>query len=483
MRFVVLGGGTAGYIGALTLKSEFPDSDVSVIASKVIGTVGPGEGLTPIFNKFLRSINVTTQEFLDATEGTIKAGINFVGWNQDPSRQYVETFYDPISDIGKETYKKIFLEALGSKNGLASINRHAIAARKKMVCLENWQDFAYHVDANKMIQFFEKKSEEIGIKIIDKIVSGIKTDTNNDIASLIFDDETSIDGDFFIDASGFNRLLIGKHYKSEWISANEYLPVDSAIACIGLADNDPEPFTSAIAMNYGWAWKIPLQHRIGCGYAYDSKYITAEEAEIELRNRLGLDIKVQNKFKFDSGFYRNVLINNTLGLGLASSFFEPLEASSLDRVLTLISNFAGMLKYWNSIDKMRDEYNALQLKGHLELMQLIYMHYRTNKTNTNFWTSIYNRPIPKHIENSFLSLESISDFMAKYDDMAPVHNTTWRFQNWATLFCENIVDEKDLWVDKDNSEEYNSVIQNIKNDTGKFQPHSKYLKNNKQGEK
>ena len=241
-KYVIVGGGTAGWLTALFVKEKFPYSDVTVIASSEIGILGAGEGTTPPFMNFLAKIKINPNEIISNCLGTIKTGIKFNNWSGD-TKHYFHNF---LAD---------------TRQG----------------------DSALHFDANLLAKYLQTVGIERGIKLVDNEVTDVCADSNNNITSLILKDKTSIDLDFVFDCSGFRRLIIGKHYNAKWTSYKKILPVDRAMPFFLQNDNTNLPvYTEAIALRHGWMWKIPVQGRYGCGYVFDSSRATDSEIKEEI---------------------------------------------------------------------------------------------------------------------------------------------------------------------------------------------------------
>lgn len=484
IKHVVLGGGTAGYITALLLQRKFPFLDISLVASKAIGVVGPGEGLTPHINRFLFDVDISIDEFLQETNGTIKNGIHYVGWGTK-NPDYLHSFYDVIQDeygIFKNT-KDYFTHArvAGAKNkNLDEINLQSHVSYDNRVMLDNPGHYAFHIDSGKLVTFLEKKASERGIKILDEIVAKIEEDDHKNINKLIFESGSSIDVDFIYDCSGFHRMILGKHYQEKWISASKHLPATSAIAGQVPIKDIPKPYTDATTMKYGWSWKIPLQNRYGCGYVFNNKYISDIEAEEELRELVGNDLKVIFRLNFDSGFFNNILIKNCLGLGLSSSFFEPLEATAIDNVLNVLyrflDNFASLYLSNRDRESIATEFNNQFRVTQYSTLAFIYLHYMTNKTNTEFWSSFAKEyPIPDYPECS------LNDFFDGIENDSFGHDMfsvlTYRLQSWLSIYYGNELSIIKKDVDTSAIEEYNSIVKRLSNMKNKFSKHSDYLKN------
>lgn len=495
MNIVVIGGGTAGSIAALLLKNNFPEHEVISVISSAIGTVGPGEGTTPLIKTVLDELNISEAEFLEYGQGTRKLGIVFKNWNRD-GIDYLQPFSNPIKDTkifkNEESYCRASSVAIKLKHSLDLLNPQSLAAKNKMIPIDksDYPDLGYHIDSSKLVQLFHSTMIERGIKIIDDIVVDLKTDLENNIKTLILQSGNTLNCDLVIDSSGFKRLLIGKHYNENFINLKKQLPIDRAIAAILPIDEFAGPYTESIALDYGWSWKIPLQHRYGCGYAYDSSYITDEQAEEELRKLYGNDLQIVNRFKFESGFFENVLVKNCLAIGLASGFFEPLEATSIDGTIFTIQNFiktgiANKILNGKETNEDRHNFNNRIMQTNRRIATFLFMHYITNKTNTKFWTEFRNKnslqtdnaKIFDHMIGSFNKNKINKDIMNEILQ----HGFDWfELSTWYTVYAGNGNINIEEELDNNILIEYNSVIQKVENVMkNNFKP---IYKNNKEND-
>ena len=478
MKIAVIGGGSAGYLSALLFKKKYPDYEITVIDSSKIGILGAGEGTTPLFHDTLIDLGISIEDFVEQTKATVKNGIKFVNWGENKDfyfhafqKEKIENIYlehkNKEESIGKKLVDEAKEEALFlSYAGLKNKNLDSISLPAKCSYTNNvyTEKHAWHIDARLLAIFLNKQSSDRGIKIIDGVISNIIFNESNEIKSLCINDEI-IDFDFFIDSSGFNRLVIGNHYKSEWISASNSLPCDSALAFF-MYDQKPIMHTESIAMNYGWSWKIPLQHRFGCGYVYDSKYITKEEAIEEVKEKFGNSIEIVNHFSFNPGYYKTPLIKNCLSIGLASSFFEPLEATSIHTSIIMCNRFINFYadEYLKNKDKdIADKYNKVISSFNEDILAFLYFHYMTNKQNTDFWKNFTtNNIIPKKTKHH---LDEISNdfFTTPFID-----NNRFRMFNvtsWMTVYFGNELhnnNDLSLCLNDLSKEKYQTRVKEIK---------------------
>jgi tryptophan 7-halogenase len=248
-----------------------------------------------------------------------------------------------------------------------------------------------HFDAFKIAEYLKEKGIERGIKLIkgEYLKCNLK---NNKIKEIILEDRSIHKCDFVFDCSGFNRLLIGKLFKSEWVDYQKHLPMKSAVPFMIKKDKDIKPYTQAIAMKYGWVWKIPLQHRFGSGYIFDSDYITVDQAIEEASKLFKQKLNPIREIKFQAGRYKEVWVGNCIAVGLSTGFTEPLEATSIwlsAAQLDLLMNFLSDIKTLNK--KSIDTYNKLVANNNDNLLGFLYLHYMTKRNDSPFWKEFRNK--------------------------------------------------------------------------------------------
>ena len=414
-KFVVVGGGTAGWISALYLRYKSPSSEITLVESDSIGVLGAGEGTTPPFMHFLESVQIPLSRLVQETSTTIKNGIKFVNW-QGAGDYYYHGFAasEEVGLSAFDNHQYLFdtsmLFAYGEATGKSFSDYNYI----DRLCEQNKVPFhlhpeyesqaipdpifkylynanyAVHFDAIALADFFKKvATEEREIIRIEGKVVGETTNSGGEIESLQLESGESIEGDFFIDCTGFAKRLIGGLYESEWEDHSKYLTVDSAMPYFLPVDpNNLASYTESTAMKYGWSWKIPLQHRYGCGYVFDSKYLTDEEAKAEIIEFLGEEPvwPREKSFKFSPGYYKTPWTKNCLAVGLSSGFIEPLEATSIwATILQLKHALKDMALVKNRNQKSIDEFNNYSCRINNSIFNFVYLHYMGGRTDTEFW--------------------------------------------------------------------------------------------------
>lgn len=402
MNIVIAGGGTAGWLAALTIAKTQPNKhNITVVASSKLGIIGAGENATGLFKDLLTGvffdINLDMNDFMEKTEATYKNGILNVNWTKDGSDYFTPLACSP-SWMGTDD--------VAFKYGLAFNKEklHMYSDSGYLYETGRWEHDlqSFHFNSVKAGEYLKDICIKDGVKVIDSIILDIEVDSNENIISLNLEDERKITGDFFIDATGFSRLLM-KKLNVGWKSYKEFLPVDRAIPFFL---TDPElmkrRYTTAIALSSGWMWNVPLQTRVGAGYTYDSNYLTEEEAIAEVEEYLGYKVNPIKVIKFDAGRTETTWKNNCLAVGLAQSFVEPLEATSIHTTITQLLLFVN--------DYLSSDKETTLLSGHMESFNkickqmndltcdFISLHYQGGREDSPFWS---------HITNNFVATDAV----------------------------------------------------------------------------
>ena len=411
-NIVILGGGTAGWMTALFMRHTLPQARIVLIKNSEIGVIGVGEATTPHFMDFLRSIGVDVLDFLNRTNGTLKAGINFENWNGDGKR-YLHPFVEQVAEFSVGNLFSNGCEDFYLKNVMAQkldledyIYSYKLAYQNKIDF--NYQRYACHFDSALVSRYLEELAITRNIQQIEGYYKGVVQDEQGYIKTIVLDQDRKIDCDFVFDCSGFSRLLVGNHFDQQWISYADHLPIKQAIPFWLEREENIRPYTTATAMKNGWMWNIPLQSRIGAGYVFDSDYISADEAKHEIENFLGQEIVVRKVIDFRAGRYQNFWVKNCMAVGLSSSFIEPLESTSLYLVLLQF----GLLKHFiNEIERPNSHsvkvYNKLINETTDNILNFIYLHYMTKRQDSDFWKNLArNYPIPSGLEEIVESVHS-----------------------------------------------------------------------------
>ena len=420
-NIVVVGGGTAGWLSALLLNAHHPHKNITVIESDDIGILGAGEGTVPQFINVLDMIGIPISDIIKYADGTIKSAIKFTNWNSTDSDDYYyhpfgvnqglnymslntdyfnHTCLTPLIGMykGDDFKNNNFIDKISEKYKAPFIQEPNANAQNDNPIFQykNLSTFAMHFNARKLADFLKSVALERGIVRVEGIVHNIISNDNGDITTLELDNDSSVECDFVFDCTGLKRLIIGEHFGSKWNSYSDYLPCDTAMPFfIPNNSTDVEPYTEAIAMKYGWVWKIPVQGRYGCGYVFDSDYINLEEAKAEVEERFGCEIEVPRSFNFSAGCYEETWIKNCIAVGLSSGFIEPLEATSIWTSTMSVLDVVVWLDRLESGDQAdRDFFNKRVVKRNQEIVNFLCFHYMGNRNDSKFWNNWKNKTLP-----------------------------------------------------------------------------------------
>ncbi len=396
---VIVGGGTAGWMTALTLARSLIDRGVQItlLESPTVGIIGVGEGSTPWLRGFFDSLGIEEGEWMPACHATYKCGIAFEGWSTKPG---FERYFHPFASMLDNLTMKQFVHNVEARVNGAQVHAHPdrffIAARlaaerrapkaRDSFPFDIWH--GYHFDAVLLGQFMHKKALERGVRYQSCHVTHASLDDSGAIASVTTREGETIAADFFVDCSGFAGLLIDKALHTPYVSFASNLFNDAAVALPSpLADSIPSE-TVSIAMKHGWAWKIPLTSRFGNGYVYSSQFCSADEAETELRRKLGLlgtDVAARH-LKMKIGRVTRHWNRNCLAVGLAQGFIEPLEATALLFIQQTAAQFVECLEQGDLSEAAQERFNA-RVNEHFEgTRDYIVTHYKTNtRQDTEYW--------------------------------------------------------------------------------------------------
>lgn len=392
---LICGGGTAGWMAATLFQHRWPNTIISLIESDNIGTIGVGEGSTPYLKHFFKQLGITDQEWMPACNATYKVGISFPNWS---TREGYETYFHPFfSELDIEPGEPFFNNAKLQRAGI-NTNAHpdhyfvtAQMARaghapisEKYPDLEI--DYGYHFDSGLLATFLKKRALTQGLNHIIDDIESVTLNDNGDIQS-VNTKQTNLMADYFVDCTGFRSVLMQQALKEPFVSYDENLFNDSAIAIATELDNQVTiaPQTRSTALSCGWAWQIPLANRYGNGYVYSSKYISDEQAEQELRQHLGIENRVDiqaRRLKMKVGRINQHWRQNCLAVGLSQGFIEPLEATALMLVQYTIENFIEQFEQPNGRQTLNHNVNKM-MEG---IRDYIVTHYVTNsRDDTQYW--------------------------------------------------------------------------------------------------
>lgn len=400
-RVVIAGGGTAGWMAAALLSQTLGKRlNVKLIESDEIPTVGVGEATIPPLMTFHKMLDIDEREFLSEVNGTFKLGIEFENW-REKGHKYIHSF----GYAGKDCWACSFLhfwlagKAKGIDYDYAAYCAELLAARaNKFAVLPNGRmNYAYHMDAGRYAAFLRRRSEKLGVERVEGRIDHVNLNpANGQIDSLTLASGQNVEGDFFVDCTGFRALLIEKTLNAGYEDWSHWLPCDRALAVQTEPVGEPIPYTRSIAHGAGWQWRIPLQNRVGNGLVYSSRYMDDEQAKQTLLSNLeGKPITDPKPIQFRTGTRRKHWVKNCLALGLSSGFLEPLESTSIHLVQRSLIRFIQLFPAGGIVQSDIDEFNSQNKLEVERIRDFIILHYNvTLREDTPFWRYCKNMDIP-----------------------------------------------------------------------------------------
>jgi tryptophan halogenase len=406
-KVVIVGGGTAGWMVAAAFSKVlgFAGIVIELVESEEIGTVGVGEATIPQLLHFNALLELDENEFVRATQATYKLGIEFVDWRRIGHR-YIHPFGSyGIAMLGVD-FQHFWLKGrhLGEMAPLDEYSIAAVAARQARF-LRPLPDqtrsplskisYAFQFDASLYARFLRRFAEARGVTRTEGRISDVHLHGEPGLVEAIrLSDGRRIEGDLFIDCSGFRGLLIEQTLESGYEDWTPWLPCDRAVAVPCARIEDPIPYTRATARPAGWQWRIPLQHRTGNGYVYSSRYVSDDEAAATLLANLdGEPLAEPRVLRFTGGHRRRPWIGNVVSMGLASGFLEPLESTSIHMVQSAIARLLTLFPSARFEQPEIDEYNRQTIQEYVSVRDFLVLHYQaTQRSDTPFWE--YCRTLP-----------------------------------------------------------------------------------------
>jgi tryptophan halogenase len=374
--------------------------DIKLVESEEIGTVGVGEATIPALHTFHNLLGINEAEFMATTNATFKLGINFEGW-KNIGEDYFHSFGSTGNDHWSAGFQNFWLKARaqGLTRTYTDYNPETVAAfANRFAHVQNHGlNYAFHLDAGRYARYLRSMSEAHGVQRIEgKIGAVIKhgpeagAELCGNIAALQMADGSRIEGDLFIDCTGFRSLLLGEALGVGYEDWSYWLPCDRAVAAQTASVREAWPYTRSIAHPFGWQWRIPLQHRVGNGLVYSSKELSDADAPDMLRQNVEGELLTQPRvIKFLPGQRDKVWERNCIAVGLASGFVEPLESTSIHLIQRAAIRLMQLFPSGGIQQADVDEFN-LQSKRELEhIRDFIVLHYHVNaRTDSNLWKHV-----------------------------------------------------------------------------------------------
>ena len=411
-KICILGGGTAGWMTAAALTHKLAGLPVSVtlVESEEIGTVGVGEATLPAIRSFNTTLDIDEAAFMRSTEATFKLGIEFRNWGKIGDR-YIHPFGDYGHTIDGIAFYQYWLRLrqLGETHRLDEY-AYSIRLAEQMrarhpstdpQAIESTFGYAYQFDASRYAAFLRQYAEGKGAVRIEGKVTGTNLDAlNGHVRSITLDSGASVEADLFVDCSGFRGVLIEQALKTGYDDWSRWLPCNRAVAVPCESRGDLTPFTRATALEAGWQWRIPLQHRTGNGHVYCSAFISDEAAADRLMGNLdGPALAGPRQLYFTTGRRRMFWNKNVVAIGLAAGFLEPLESTSIHLIQEGITELIQILPDKRFLASDIAEYNRRMGLQFERVRDFLLLHYvATQRDDSEMWRYFRNLALPDSLQ-------------------------------------------------------------------------------------
>jgi tryptophan 6-halogenase len=412
-NIVILGGGTAGWMTAAYLGKALQDTaTITVLEAPSIPKIGVGEATIPLLqNAFFDYLGVDEDEWMRECNASFKTAVKFINWRTPgageaasrPIEGQKDHFYHPFGllpnhdgiPLSHYWYRKRALGETDLPFDYACFKEPAMMDAKRA---PRWADggpatrYAWHFDAHLVADYLRRfaTGKQGVVHVEDEMTEAVR-DERGFLTELRTKGGRTLPGDLFVDCSGFRGLLINQAMQEPFVDMSDHLLCDSAVAAPVPHDDEKhgiEPYTSAIAMESGWTWKIPLLGRFGSGYVYSSKFATPDRAAEDFCRLWNLDPDTTplNRIRFRVGRNRRAWVRNCVSVGLASCFLEPLESTGIHftygAIYQLVKHFPDRRFDQALIDGFNREIEVM----FDDTRDFIQAHfYFSPRTDTEFW--------------------------------------------------------------------------------------------------
>lgn len=482
VNVVIAGGGTAGWLAAAALSQQMGNNvNITLVESNEIGTVGVGEATIPPMKTFHRLLRINEQEFMKATHATFKLGIKFEGWLKQ-GHDYFHSF----GSTGNNTLITEFVHfwLRGRKENIAAefgdycLEYKAALDQRCSVTADTKINHAFHLDAGLYATFLKRLATARGVTRQEgKIVRVQQNPTTGFITALNLDSGTLVQGDFFLDCTGFKALLIEQTLHAGFEDWSHWLPCNGAVAVQTESVGAPPPYTRSIAHQAGWRWKIPLQHRVGNGLVYCKHYMSEDEACSKLLSEVeGNTLTEPNLLQFKTGKRRKNWVKNCVAVGLSAGFLEPLESTSIHLVMTAITRLLQLFPGKHINESAINEYNNQCDREIEKIRDFIILHYSaTERDDSDFWRYCKAMGIPNDLAHRIALFKETGKSYQSEDEL-------FRLDSWTQVMLGQGIQPKQYHaiVDTMKLEELKHFLQSheskIAAAAAKLPRHGDYLK-------
>ena len=438
-KVVIVGGGTAGWMAAAAISKilgSLPGFSIELVESEAIGTVGVGEATIPQINLFNAMLGLDEMEFMRETHATYKLGIEFVDWTRIGHR-YIHPFGFHGLDMAGVEFHHHWLKGrlAGDTSRLDDYSISAMAAKagKFMWPQPNQPKsplskigYAFQFDAGRYARFLRRYAEQRGATRTEgRIVEVERHPETGFVTAVKLENGARVEGELFIDCSGFRALLIGQALGVPFVDWSRWLPCDRAVAIPCTLAGDRQPLTRSTARPSGWQWRIPLQHRVGNGHVYCSEYMDEDEATaLLLANLDGEPLAAPNPLRFKAGHRARAWEKNVVALGLSGGFLEPLESTSIHLVQSGIARLMTLFPTRAFTPAEIERYNRMTEQEYVDIRDFLVLHYSaTERDDTPFWNYCRNIAPPEGLAEKLAMFRSSGRVFREHNELFT--ETSW----------------------------------------------------------
>jgi len=436
---VIAGGGTAGWMTAAALARVLgPRLTITLVESSEIGIVGVGEATIPAIAQYNRLVKIDEDDFLRHTQGTFKLGIEFVDW-YEKGQAYMHAFGPVGRDLAYIPFHHYWLRDQATAGSLWDYSLNWLAAKQaRFGRVERIPDtplagllWAYHFDASLYAAYLSRLAQSNGVRRIDGKISAVLQDSDGDVRALRLEDGRELAAEFFIDCTGFRGLLIEGALKTGYEDWSHWLPCDRALAVPSARIAPLLPYTRSTALEAGWQWRIPLQHRTGNGHVYCSAFTSDERAkDLLLANLDGEPQAEPRPIRFTTGRRKLFWNRNVVCMGLASGFLEPLESTSIHLIQVTIQRLILLFPHHGDNEERRREFNRSAAAEYEYIRDFIILHYFANqRVGEPFWDACRNMSIPESLRRRIELFRETAGIFCSPDDLFQL--TSWLQVLWG----------------------------------------------------
>jgi tryptophan halogenase len=448
-KLVIVGGGTAGWMAAAAISKimgNLPDFSIDLVESEAIGTVGVGEATIPQICLFNAMLGLDEMEFMRETHATYKLGIEFVDWTRI-GHKYIHPFgFYGLDMMGVEFHHHWLKGRLaGDTSELDEYSIAAMAAQsnKYLPPAPNQPKsplsrlgYAFQFDAGRYARYLRGRSERQGVNRVEGRIVEVEQDPDSGfITALKLESGARVEGELFLDCSGFRSLLLGQTLGVPFVDWSKWLPNDRAVAIPCTLGPNRKPITRATARRCGWQWNIPLQHRVGNGHVYSSAHISDDEATaILLANLEGEPLAAPNPLRFLAGHRARAWEKNVVALGLAGGFLEPLESTSIHLVQSGIARLMTLFPTREFKPQEIERYNQMTQQEYVDIRDFLVLHYNaTERDDSEYWNYCRNIDPPEGLAEKLAMFRSSGRVFREHNELFT--ETSWE----AVLVGQGIV--------------------------------------------